>query len=108
MRGDRHAPSVLAELLTPSDELKPMGRWVPLVEVIAAATDPSQQLELTRSYWKLTAALAQYRVAWDEYRLLEAVREGTGNRQPSPDDRLQAQVRADSRRHNWKKRPKNC
>jgi hypothetical protein len=84
---------VLAGLLTLSDDAKPAGRWTPLVEAMAAAADPTQQLEMVRAYWKLTAAIAVYRIAWDECQLLEAVSSGAGGHHPSPDDRVQAQVR---------------
>ncbi|HEY5315106.1 MAG TPA: hypothetical protein VIK18_21420, partial [Pirellulales bacterium] len=91
--GRSHAPTVLAALLTPADPQKPAGRWTSLAEVLAAATEPAQQLELTRAYWKLAAALALYRMACDEYELLAVIRDSVGARHQSSDDLVAVQMR---------------
>jgi hypothetical protein len=91
--GRSHAPSMLAALLTLPDDVKPAGRWAPLVEAMAVSAEQSQQLEMARAYWKLTAALARYRIAWDEYQLLTLVHDELGARGRSPDDLVRAQVR---------------
>lgn len=88
-----HAPAVLGNLLTLPDELKPVGRWTPLAEVLASAADPQQQLEATRAYWKLASAVALYRIAADEYQALEAIRAEVSARRQSPDELVEVQVR---------------
>lgn len=87
------APALIAVLLTLPGELHITGRPTPLAETIASATQPQQQLEAVRSYWKLSSVLALYRVAWDEYQAWASIRDSAAARRLSAADLLAAQTR---------------
>jgi hypothetical protein len=56
---------VVAAVLTPPAGSSLIGRPVTLVEALMAARERSQQLQVTRAYWRLTAAAGDYRLGWD-------------------------------------------
>ena len=90
---------LLASMLTLPDELKPAGRPVPLVEALGTTTDRQQQLELTHAYWKLSIALAQYHLAWQESNVLDRLAEAAAVRPTQPDahgDRMAVQLELDA------------
>jgi hypothetical protein len=80
-------------MLTLTDPQKPAGRWTSLTEAMAGTTDPGQQLEMTRAYWKLAAAVALYRMACDENDLLGTIRDSSGTRRQTSEDLVNVQIR---------------
>ena len=67
------APELLSQSLTPPAEGALTGRRYSLLEVLGRTPDRNQQIMLTRAYWKLSLATADYYFAIDENQRLEAV-----------------------------------
>ena len=67
------APELLTQSLTPPAEGALTGRKYSLLEVLGRTPDRNQQIMLTRAYWKLSLAMADYYFAIDENQRLETV-----------------------------------
>lgn len=72
------AADTLLRWLASDDQVALEGKPTPLVDLVARLADRGQQTVLVQTYWKLSAALAEYRIAADESARL-------GQLLPSPD-----------------------
>jgi hypothetical protein len=57
---------LVAETLRMPEDSKITGRALPLLHFLSAVQDRGQQAAVTHAYWRLTNALANYRIAHDE------------------------------------------
>ena len=70
----RNTPAqMVAELLRLPAGATITGRPLTLLEVLSSSSDRRQQLQATHDYWRLAAALAEYRFAWEEKALLDRI-----------------------------------
>ncbi|HJT36696.1 MAG TPA: hypothetical protein VJ783_32035, partial [Pirellulales bacterium] len=60
------AADTLLRWLASDDQVALEGKPTPLVDLVARLADRGQQTVLVQTYWKLSAALAEYRIAADE------------------------------------------
>lgn len=60
------AADTLLRWLASDDQVALAGKPTPLVDLVARLADRGQQTALVQTYWKLSAALAEYRIAADE------------------------------------------
>lgn len=60
------AADSLMHWLTSEDQVALEGKPTPLVDLLSRLADRGQQIALVQTYWKLSAALAEYRIAADE------------------------------------------
>lgn len=65
------APELLDAMLTLPAGIKPAGRWMTLVDALSGIADRTRQLEVIQAYWRLSAATAELRFAWDDIWHLE-------------------------------------
>ena len=72
-RPEMSPPRLMAAALTPPERQPLEGRPLPLLEVLTRVSGRSRQLEAVRSYWKVTAAVAAYHFARDEYDHFQAL-----------------------------------
>lgn len=60
------AADTLLRWLASDDQVALEGKPTPLVELVSRLSDRGQQTALVQTYWKLSAAVAEYRIAADE------------------------------------------
>lgn len=60
------AADSLMHWLTSEDQVALEGKPTPLADLLARLADRGQQIALVQTYWKLSAALGEYRIAADE------------------------------------------
>ncbi len=60
------AAETLLDWLSSADQVALEGKPTPLADLLARLADRGQQTALVQTYWKLSAALAEYRIAADE------------------------------------------
>lgn len=67
------AADLLEEALTMPPQSAATGKPWTLMEVLARIPDRQRQVPLTDTYWKLSAAVAEYRVSWDEFHQIDHI-----------------------------------
>jgi hypothetical protein len=65
------AAELLEEALTLPPQSSATGRQWTLMEVLARIPDRQRQVTVTETYWKLSSAVAEYRVSWDEFHQID-------------------------------------
>lgn len=65
--------SMLEEVMTLPAGTTVAGRSVTLLEVLGQVRDRGRRLAITHAYWRLVAALGEYRCCWDEARQIQSI-----------------------------------
>jgi hypothetical protein len=68
------AADVVAKALTPPTGSTLAGQPLTLVNALRATSDRSQQLQIVRTYWRLTQTVADYRYCFDYAKTIERVK----------------------------------